>query len=74
MTKQDAQEQIRQAKIKRGFHHNEVMKIEGQAVGLTNKEWNKMEVKVKGSGTKGKGFANNKLWNHNNLESVSKMK
>tara|TARA_R110000868_G_scaffold22624_3_gene92671 strand:- start:364 stop:594 length:231 start_codon:yes stop_codon:yes gene_type:complete len=74
MTKEDAQEQMRQAKIKRVFHHNEVMKIEGQAVGLTNKEWNSMEVKVKGSGTKGKGFANNKLWNHNNLESVSKMK
>ena len=67
MTKQDAQEQMRQAKVRRAFHHNEVMKIEGQAVGLTNKEWNSMEVKVKGSGTKGKGFANNKLWNHNNL-------
>jgi len=74
MTKQDAQEQMRQAKIKRVFHHNQVIKINGQAVGLTNKEWDNMEVKVKGSGTKGKGFANNRLWSHNDLEPVNKIK
>ena len=74
MTKQDAQEQMQKAKTQRIFHHREMIKIHGKARGLTDKQWNSMVVKVKGSGTKGKGFANNRLWNHNNLESVKTIK
>ena len=46
----------------------------GEARGLTKKEWSALKVKGKGSGSKGKGFANNRLWNHNNLESVKTIK
>jgi hypothetical protein len=46
----------------------------GEARSLTEKEQKMVEVKVKGSGSKGKGFANNRLWSHNDLESVKTIK
>jgi hypothetical protein len=74
MTKQDAQRQMEIKKQDRIFHHKEMLSTYGEAKGLTNKEWNSMEIKVKGSGSKGKGFANNILWSHNDLESVKTIK
>jgi hypothetical protein len=74
MRKEDVLEQMEQAKKQRVFNHIKVLGTYGAAKGLTNKEWNSMTVKVKGSGTKGKGFANNRLWSHNDLEPVNKIK
>ena len=53
-------------KKERAMNHQKLIRIHGQAKGLTQKEWENMQVKVKGSGSKGKGFANNRLWDHHN--------
>jgi len=74
MTKQEATYQIQKVKEQRIFHHKEMLRIHGPAKGLTDKQWNSMEVKVKGPGSKGRGFANNRLWGHHDLEAVNKMK
>lgn len=74
MTKQDAQEQMQKKKDDRVFHHIEMIRMYGETRGLTEKEQKMVEVKVKGSGSKGKGFANNRLWSHNDLESVKTIK
>jgi len=74
MTKQDAQEQMQKKKHDRVFHHIEMIRMYGEARSLTEKEQKMVEVKVKGSGSKGKGFANNRLWSHNDLESVKTIK
>ena len=74
MTKQDALNELQKAKDDRIFRHNEIIKTYGQMRGLTNKEYNSIQVKVKGSGSKGKGFANTRLWEFKNLESVYKIK
>jgi hypothetical protein len=74
MTKQDVQKQMEIKKQERIFHHKEMLKMYGPASGLTKRQWSALKVKGKGSGSKGKGFANNRLWNHNNLDSFSKFK
>ena len=74
MTKQEVQKHMEIKKQERIFHHKEMLKMYGAARGLTKKEWSVLKVKGKGSGSKGKGFANNRLWNHNNLESVKTIK
>jgi hypothetical protein len=66
MTKQDALAQMQEKKNERIFHHLEVLKMYGPTKGLTQKEWNKVEIKVKGSGSKGKGYASNRLWSYDN--------
>ena len=53
-------------KKERSMNHLSLVAIHGYARGLSVKEYNKVLVKSKGSGTKGKGFANNRLWDHNN--------
>ena len=74
MTKQDVQKHMEIKKQERVFHHKEMLKTYGPASGLTKRQWSALKVKGKGSGSKGKGFANNRLWNHNNLESVKTIK
>ena len=74
MTKQDVQKQMEIKKQERIFHHKEMLKMYGPASGLTKRQWSALKVKGKGSGSKGKGFANNRLWNPNNLDSFSTFK
>ena len=74
MTKQDVQKHMEIKKQERVFHHKEMLKMYGPASGLTKRQWSALKVKGKGSGSKGKGFANNRLWNHNNLDSFSTFK
>tara|TARA_R110000824_G_scaffold346728_1_gene533586 strand:+ start:165 stop:395 length:231 start_codon:yes stop_codon:yes gene_type:complete len=74
MTKQDVQKQMEIKKQERIFHHKEMLKMYGPASGLTKRQWSALKVKGKGSGSKGKGFANNRLWNHNDLEPIRNIK
>ena len=74
MTKQDMQKQMEIKKQERIFHHKEMLKMYGPASGLTKRQWSALKVKGKGSGSKGKGFANNRLWNHNDLEPIRNIK
>mgnify|MGYP003625581069 FL=1 len=74
MTKQDVQKHMEIKKQERIFHHKEILEMYGPASGLTKRQWSALKVKGKGSGSKGKGFANNRLWNHNNLDSFSTFK
>jgi hypothetical protein len=70
MTKQEVYRQMELKKKTRVMNHLRLIKIHGQARGLNLKEWKSVEISVKGSGTKGKGHANNRLWDHNNLPPV----
>tara|TARA_R110000787_G_scaffold152007_1_gene265714 strand:+ start:184 stop:414 length:231 start_codon:yes stop_codon:yes gene_type:complete len=74
MTKQEVQKHMEIKKQERIFHHKEMLKMYGPASGLTKRQWSALKVKVKGSGSKGKGFANNRLWNHNDLEPIRNIK
>ena len=74
MTKQDALDGMQKAKDDRIFRHKEVIRTYGQMRGLTIKEYNSIQVKVKGSGSKGKGYASTRLWEFKDLEPVYKMK
>ena len=70
MTKQEVYKQMDAKKKDRVMNHLRLIKMHGQARGLNQKEWNGVVTGIKGSSSKGKGYANNKLWDHRNLPPV----
>jgi len=66
MTKQDVLAQMKLKKHERVMQHRAIIAMYGQTKGLTDSEWNNVEIRVKGSGTKGKGHANTRLWLYHN--------
>jgi hypothetical protein len=67
MRKEEVLAHMELKKQERKMQHLKLIGIHGETRGLNEKEWNNMVVKVKGSGSKGKGFANNRLWDHRNV-------
>ena len=65
MTKQDALDGIQKAKDERVLRNKEILKTYGHSKGFTQKQWNMVEIKVKGAGSKGKNHSHTKLWNYN---------
>jgi hypothetical protein len=67
MRKEEVLAHMELKKQERKMQHLKLIEIHGETRGLNEKEWSSMVVKVKGSGSKGKGFANNRLWDHRNV-------
>jgi len=68
MTKQEVYKQMNDKKRDRVINHLRLLKIYGPAKGLNQREWDSVEIKVKGSSHA--GYANNRLWNHEIHENV----
>ena len=49
MTKQDALAQMKLKKHERVMQHKAIIAMYGQTKGLTDSEWNNVEIRVKGS-------------------------
>jgi hypothetical protein len=73
MTKQDALDGIQKAKDERVLRNKEILKTYGHSKGFTQKQWDMVEIKVKGASGKGRNHSHTNLWNHYN-EPVSEIK
>jgi len=64
MTKQDALDGIQKAKDERVLRNKEILKIHGHSKAFTQKQWDMVEIKVKGAGSKGRNHSHTRLWNY----------
>lgn len=70
MSKEEVYRQMEIKKKQRSMNHLRLLKMYGPAKPFTQSEWNQVEFGIKGSSSKGKGHANNRLWDHQNLPPV----
>jgi hypothetical protein len=72
MTMKEACELVKNKRIAEAKKHREEVTKGNLCSGLTDKEWNNMNVKVKGAGSRGRKHAHTALWNYHNSGVVIK--
>tara|TARA_R110000822_G_scaffold45861_13_gene122458 strand:+ start:1428 stop:1664 length:237 start_codon:yes stop_codon:yes gene_type:complete len=66
MTMKEACEYVKTSRIAKAKQHRIVVTKGDLCSGLTTKEYNKVKVKAKGAGSKGRSHSYTGLWNYNN--------
>ena len=72
MTMKQACELVKSNQIEKAKKHMEEVRQGRLCSGLTDKEWNRVQTKVKGAGSKGRKHAHTALWNYHNSGVVIK--
>lgn len=62
MTMKEACEYVKNSRLARAKEHRNKFKSDGLCSGLTDKEYNRMYIKGKGAGSKGRSYSHNKIW------------
>ena len=62
MTMKEACEYIKNSRLERNRKHRLEVTQGDYCSGLTDKEYNKLRVTMKGAGSKGRSFSHTKLW------------
>ncbi len=62
MTMKEACEYVKNSRSERNRKHRIEHANEGQCRGLNEKEYNRMYIKSKGAGSKGRSYSHNKIW------------
>lgn len=66
MTMKEACEYVKNSRIERNRKHRIDHANDGLCKGLTEKEYNRMYIKGKGAGSKGRSYSHTKLWKAQN--------
>lgn len=62
MTMKEACEYVKNSRLERNRKHRLEVTQGDYCSGLTDREYNKLRVPMKGAGSKGRSFSHNKLW------------
>ena len=62
MTMKEACEYVKNSKLERNRKHRLEVTKGDYCSGLTDKEYNRMYIKGKGAGSKGRSYSHNKIW------------
>lgn len=72
MTMKQACELVKSNQIEKAKKHMEEVRQGELCSGLTDKEWDRVQTKVKGAGSRGRKHAHTALWNYHNSGVVIK--
>ena len=67
MTMKEACEYVKNSRIAKARQHRIEVTQGDLCSGLTEKEYNRVQVRVKGAGSKGRKYSHTKLWSDQNL-------